>query len=350
VGPQSAGADPGPACYGRDDNASRQVSQSEDQFFQATTTDANLVLGRLDAMNFLGGKMRLDLAAARWVMSDLAQKMGVSSAEEAAWGVVQVANATMERAIRRISVERGHDPRRFTLVAFGGAGPLHACELAQNLQIPNVLVPTVPGVLSALGMLVAAPTKDYSQTVMREVADVGAPLAHLLTEKYALLAERALIEMKAEGFDAENFLLQRSVDMRYVGQSHELTVPYEERDITQIFHAAHAKRYGYERPHARIEIVTLRLSVVVPVTPPQLNEEAPGEADAETAVVGKKEVWFGEEMVSAALFERSKLRPGHHFDGPAVVFQYDTTTVIPPEWQVAVDSYSNLILSKSSQP
>ena len=350
VGPQSAGADPGPACYGRDDRASRQVSQSEDLFFRATTTDANLVLGRLDAMNFLGGKMHLDLAAARSVMGELAQTMGVSSVEEAAWGVVQVANATMERAVRRISVERGHDPRRFTLVAFGGAGPLHACELAQNLQIPKVMVPTVPGVLSALGMLVAAPTKDYSQTVMREVADVGAALAQWLLEKYALLAERALIEMESEGFDAETFLLQRSVDMRYVGQSHELTVPYEERDITQVFHAAHAKRYGYERPQARIEIVTLRLSVVVPVTPPQLNEEAPGAADAETAVVGKKKVWFGGEMVSATLFERSKLRPGHQFNGPAVVFQYDTTTVVPPQWQAAVDSYSNLILSKSDQP
>ncbi len=350
VGPQSAGADPGPVCYGKVDRGSRRISQEQDQSTRATTTDANLVLGRLDAMNFLGGNMHLDLAAARSAMRDLAQTMGVRSVEEAAWGVVQVANATMERAIRRISVERGHDPRRFTLVAFGGAGPLHACELAQNLEIPMVLIPTVPGVLSALGMLAAAPTKDYSQTVMREIADDEAALAPWLAEKYAGLEERALIEMEAEGFDLKALLLQRSLDVRYVGQSHELMIPYEERDITQVFHAAHAKRYGYERPEARIEIVTLRLAAMLPVIPPQLIEEVLDVADAEAVILGKKKVWFGGEVVPATLFERSKLRPGHHFEGPAIVFQYDTTTVIPPEWQVTVDSYSNLILSKSSQP
>lgn len=349
VGPQSAGADPGPACYGREHIAGRPECHSQERYFGATTTDANLVLGRLDALNFLGGKMALDLAEARSVLGNLAKKMGGGSVEEAAWGVVQVANATMERAIRRISVERGYDPRRFMLVAFGGAGPLHACELAESLQIPRVLVPTIPGVLSALGMLVAAPTKDFSQTVMHEVADDWDSLSAWLVEKYSHLAERAVIEMEAEGFEKETFLLQRSVDMRYVGQSHELTVPYSGRDIAQVFHDAHAKRYGYERSEERIEIVALRLSVVVPIAPPQMKEESTDAVGVETAVLGMKEVWFGGEVVAATLYERSKLRPGHQFHGPAVVFQYDTTTVVPPSWQATVDGYSNLILSKSDR-
>jgi N-methylhydantoinase A len=296
-------------------------------------------------MNFLGGEMRLDLDAARSVMQLLAQRMGVKSAEEAAWGVIQVANATMERAIRRISVERGYDPRRFTLVAFGGAGPLHACEMAQNLQIPTVLVPTVPGVLSALGMLVAAPTKDYSQTVMREVADLDQYLDKWLEANFELMGERAVAEMMAEGFAAETIIHQRALDMRYVGQSHELTIPYREDDIASAFHAAHAKRFGYQRPEAPIEIVTLRLSVVTPVEPPPLKEEALVTEGLKTAVIGKKKVWFEGEWWPAVLYERSKLHPGHRFSGPAVVFQYDSTTVIPPRWQAAVDNFRNLILS-----
>jgi N-methylhydantoinase A len=348
VGPQSAGADPGPACYGKAAAVWGEGDKKPDSTLRATTTDANLVLGRLDRMNFLGGAMQLDLDAARSVMGKLAQKMGVSTAEEAAWGVIQVANATMERAIRRISVERGHDPRQFTLVAFGGAGPLHACELAQKLEIPRVLVPTVPGVLSALGMLVAAPTKDYSQTVMCEIADVDTALTMWLAGKYANLEERAFREMEAEGHDAGSLLLQRSMDMRYVGQSHELTIPYEKRDIRQVFHAAHAKRYGYERREAAIEIVTLRLSILMPAAPLRLKEEIPHAAEAETAIVGKKSVWFGGRPVSTTLFTRGKLRSGHQFAGPAIIYQYDTTTVIPPDWKVSVDRTRNLILSKTN--
>jgi len=345
VGPQSAGADPGPACYGIKVAEGRLIKQGQELLFRATTTDANLVLGRLDAANFLGGKKQLDIGAARSALRKLATGMGAGSIAEAAWGVIQVANANMERAIRRISVERGHDPRRFTLVAFGGAGPLHACELAQNLQIPRVLIPTVPGVLSALGMLVAAPTKDYSQTVMRQIDEDEATLVQWLNENFRPMAERALIEMADEGHDPAATVLQRSLDMRYVGQSHELTVPFQENDVGRVFHLAHAKRYGYQRTKAQTEIVTLRLSAVAAVTPPRLHKEVRGTTDAATALVGEKGVWFGEETVATMLYERSKLRPGQQFSGPAVVFQYDTTTVIPPGWVVDVDDYGNLILS-----
>jgi N-methylhydantoinase A len=348
VGPQSAGADPGPACYGKKVDDGRLVGQGQELLFRATTTDANLVLGRLDAANFLGGIKQLDVEAARSALGKLVKGMGVGSITEAAWGVIQVANANMERAIRRISVERGHDPRRFTLVAFGGAGPLHACELAQNLQIPRVLIPTVPGVLSALGMLAAAPTKDFSQTVMRQIDEDEATLVQWLTENFRPMAERAMIEMATEGHDPASTFLQRSLDMRYIGQSHELTVPFQENDVGRAFHMAHAKRYGYQRAQAQTEIVTLRLSATAAVRPPRLYKEVRGTADAREAVVGEKAVWFGEKTVPTMLYERSKLRPGHQFGGPAVVFQYDTTTVIPPGWAVDVDDYGNLILSGSS--
>lgn len=348
VGPQSAGADPGPACYGNKVDDGRSVEQGREWLSRATTTDANLVLGRLDAARFLGGKKQLDVEAARSALGELAKGMGVGSITEAAWGVIQVANANMERAIRRVSVERGHDPRRFTLVAFGGAGPLHACELAQNLQIPRILIPTLPGVLSALGMLAASPTKDFSQTVMRQFDEDEAILVQWLVESFRPMAERAMIEMADEGHDPASIVLQRSLDMRYVGQSHELTVPFQEKDVGPAFHMAHAKRYGYQRAQAQVEIVNLRLSAMAAVTPPRLYKEVRGTADAGAAVVGEKAVWFGVETVPTMLYERSKMRPGHQFSGPAVVFQYDTTTVLPSGWSTIVDDYGNLILSGSS--
>jgi N-methylhydantoinase A len=265
----------------------------------------------------------------------------------------------MGRAVRRISVERGHDPRRFTLIAFGGAGPLHACELAQSLQIPRVLVPAVPGVLSALGMLVAAPAKDYSQTVMREIGDSGLEIGDWLRIQFEPLELRALAEIAAEGHDPTTITLQHSLDMRYTGQSHELTIPYEisnlqspisssQSPISNLFHTAHETRYGYQQPDAAVEIVTLRLSAVAPVTPPQLPQPPPGDADAGAALIGKKSVWFEQRLLPTRLYQREKLRPGNRFVGPAVVFQYDTTTVIPPAWEAVVDSFSNLILATTS--
>lgn len=337
VGPQSAGADPGPACYGRTAGAEE---------VRATTTDANLVLGRLHADHFLGGEMRLDETAAREALRRLASAMGVSTPEEAAWGVIRVANAHMERAIRRISVERGHDPRRFTLVAFGGAGPLHACELAASLQIGRVLVPAVPGVLSALGMLTAAPTKDYSQTVMRSLTGEQDGTADWLRAAFAPLAERARAEMAAEGHDPAAVTLRHSLDMRYVGQSHELTVPITLEAPTPAarFHAQHEARYGYQRLEAPVEIVTLRLAAVAPVTPPQLAPLPLRAADAGAAIIGEKQVWFDRRPQPTTLYERGRLQPGNRFTGPAVIFQYDTTTVVPPAWEAAVDTYGNFHL------
>ena len=350
VGPESAGAFPGPACYGR---MQKEIGDwglriSDQSTLLATVTDANLVLGRLDASNFLGGTMRLDETAANQALQALAGAMGVAEAETAAFGVIQVANANMERAIRRISVERGYDPRRFSLMPFGGAGPLHACELAESLQIPRVLVPPVPGVLSALGMLVAAPTKDYSQTVMRAVAGWGDADEAWLVAQAAPLVERAVAEMVAEGYDAAVVTVSYRLDMRYQGQSHELTVPWVvgETAVSAQFHAAHQQRYGYRLPEGEmLELVTLRVTAVAPAAPPPIPQESAGPADASGAVVGQKQVWFKQQPQTATLYERARLRPGNQFSGPAIVFQYDTTVVIPPDWETAVDSGSNLVIS-----
>ncbi len=344
VGPQSAGADPGPACYGR----WPETDSTPGIAGQATVTDANLILGRLDAEHFLGGQMRLEVSAATRAVGKLAEQMG-GTLEEAAWSIIQVANINMEAAIRRISVERGYDPRLFTLVAFGGAGPLHACELAENLLIPRVFVPAVPGVLSALGMLVARPTKDYSQTVMKPLAENDDDSLIWLEESFADLERRALAEMQFEGFQADEVSLIRRLDMRYIGQSHELTVtlPPDNKQpmITSLFHEEHERRYSYQRPEAPVEVVHIRLVAAAQSTLPALPREEDHGPDASQALLGRKPVWFNQKALFSLLFQRELLKSGNRFYGPAVVFQYDTTTVIPPGWQAKVDGYGNLILT-----
>lgn len=358
VGPESAGAFPGPACYGRfqeergewrlETGFDGSASSLQSQKLLATVTDANLVLGRLAADRFLGGTMQLDETAARLALTDLAAQMNVPDTETAAWGVIQVANANMERAIRRISVERGYDPRRFTLLPFGGAGPLHACELAESLHIPRVLVPPVPGVLSALGMLAAAPTKDYSQTVMRAVQHWTEADEAWLGQEAAPLATRAVAEMAAEGHEKSSISLHYRLDMRYRGQSHELTIPWRTGDlvISERFHAAHQQRYGYRLPEGEMmEVVTLRVTAVAPITPPEMPLSPIGAPDASVAVIGQKKAWFRQQPQMTTLYDRGKLQPGHQFSGPAIIFQYDTTLVIPPDWAATVDRFHNLILT-----
>ena len=361
VGPQSAGADPGPAAYHADydrwqahwtidhrplptggvlpSSAVRGPSSSV-----ATVTDANLVLGRLSAAHFLGGHMPLYPESAAAAVGALAAGLGVP-AERAALAVVRVANATMERAIRRISVERGHDPRRFTLVAFGGGGPLHACELAAELRIPRVLVPLTPGVLSALGLLAAAPARDYSRTVLQPLGDLPAAA---LAALFAPLLARGAEEMAAEGHAPATLSWRRALDVRYAGQSHELTVVAPPgaagSDLAAAFHAAHAARYGYARPEAAVELVNARLTATAPGAPPALPREARGPATAAAAVVGRQAVWFAGGPLAADLYDRQRLRAGQRFAGPAVVYQYDTTTLVPPGWQAAVDERLNLIV------
>jgi N-methylhydantoinase A len=352
VGPESAGADPGPACYDHPDAS------------HATVTDANLVLGRLDADHFLGGHMHLNQSRSRQWLRHLAHGLDLPL-ESAAWGVLRVANSNMERAIRTISVERGHDPRRFTLVAFGGAGPLHACELASALHIPHVLVPPRPGVLSALGMILADLVKDYSLTVMLALDDAAAAG---LEELFLPMCERATSDLRTEGLAASEVYLCPALDMRYVGQSYEITVPLAEAEavpcvgawspwtssqarLAQAFHAAHSTRFGYASEREPVEIVNLRLKAIGRTPKPVLSRRPAGASDAKVAHVGHKQVFFSDpesnydiRPFEAALYERERLAPGHVVVGPAVLFQLDCTTVIPPRWSGIVDGWGNLIL------
>ncbi len=346
VGPQSAGAIPGPACYGY------EAADQAQPALTATTTDANLVLGRLDAAHFLGGSMRLHEDLGRQALQRLAAAMHTPSPEVAAWGVLQVANATMERAIRRISVERGYDPRHFTLVAFGGAGPLHACDLAHSLQIPRVLVPAFPGVLSALGMLVAAPTRDYSQTIMLNLA--AFPTAPLVAA-HAELTRRALAEMAAAGYQPKQIALQCRLDMRYAGQSHELSVPVpadltDHAALVAAFHHVHQQRYGYHQPDAAAEVVTIRLAAVADLPAPTWHTPANTQEQQEPRL-GHKAVWFrpGSPTLTP-LLDRARLRAGDTFTGPVILVQYDTTTIVPPDWLGQVVQHGHLLLQKLDAP
>ena len=345
VGPESAGSDPGPVCYGRE------------QAVEITVTDANLVLGRLDAGHFLGGRMALDLDRTLEQMQRLARGMSLPL-EAAAWGVVRVANSNMERAIRTISVERGYDPRRFTLVAFGGAGPLHACELAAALRIPRVLVPPHPGVLSALGMVLADVVKDYSQTIMLPIEDAGVAR---LQQLFAPLYEQATADLRAEGLDEEQIALRPALDMRYVGQSYELTIPLAggmeagPARHAQAFHDSHRQRFSYASEGEPVEIVNLRLKATGRTPKPEPVRQPLGNIDPRAACIGYKAVFFADanhpdaaRPIPTALYERARLLPGMIVVGPAVVFQLDTTIVVPPGWAGSVDGWSNLVIEGRS--
>jgi N-methylhydantoinase A len=326
VGPESAGADPGPICYGKGKHI--------------TVTDANLYLGRLIADNFLGGRMRLDTQRMDTAMNELAESLGLTPAELAE-GVLAVANANMERAIRVISVERGFDPREFALFSFGGAGGMHAAHLAKLLNMAQVFVPVNPGILSALGMLMADVIKDYSQTVMLAASDVSATG---LDQLFAPLEERGLEELVAEGVHRDNVALERFLDMRYEGQSFEIIVPVTE-DPAEAFHAAHEKTYGYRNQAKPVQIVNVRLRSRGTPDKPRL-QKAPmaGETPSTEALLGTRAVVFDGESLETAIYDREKLMPGNRFAGPAVVTEYTSTILVPPFAKARVDEYANLIL------
>jgi len=321
VGPQSAGADPGPACYGRGS--------------EPTVTDANLILGRLDPKCFLGGKVVLNEARAREVFEK--NKGSLETAEAFADGIVRLAEATMEKALRMISVERGHDPREFSLVSFGGAGPLHACALARSLNIPRVMIPCLPGALSALGILMSDIVRDYSTTVML-------PLDHPNLEKsFRELEHRGAKEMEAEGIRGIAF---RSFDLRYVGQGYELNVKAG-KNLAGHFHRAHQRRYGYSDPERQIEIVNLRVRMTASTKPVQFHRQKAKAGSAEKAILKRRTVHFNGKPMIAPVYDRALLNSGNTFSGPAIVIEYSATSVIPPGCKVRVDPWKNLIVEVS---
>ena len=366
VGPASAGASPGPACYGRGGTA-------------PTVTDANLVLGRLHPDWRLGGEVRLDRAAARAAVLSLgddtprSERAADAEAVTLASAIIRVVNAHMARALRVISIERGYDPRRCALVAFGGAGPLHAAALAEALDIREVIVPRYPGVLSAVGTALAEVERSYSRTVMLTVereAPEQSVAATALADAYADLERQASRELRA-ALGPVRIELRRSLDCRYQGQSHELLVAAgrarrvragriptsqpggEPRAELQALQAAvrsfdrlHHRRYGYDQPGRAVEIVTIRLrarhlqpGVALPEAPPDQQRDTPAPA-------GHTMLWDDAQPVTAPIFEREHCGPGTHLIGPALIVQADATTVLPAGWSADADRYGSLLLRR----
>ena len=334
VGPESAGADPGPACYGTGD--------------QLTVTDANLHLGRLLTDRFLGGRITLDRGRVDGLMQKLASQID-ADANQTALGINRVVNANMERAIRTISLERGYDPRLFTLVPFGGAGPMHACELAQELSIPRVLVPARPGILSALGVAIADIVTDHSRTVMLRGADLDRAR---VDEEFQGMEGDARVQMAGEGLPADKMTARRFLDVRYVGQSFELTVEYPNRpartELTKVvgdaFYKAHLRRFGYADRNEPVEVVNLRLKMDVAMEKPQVARQSASRPDSSAALIGEAEVVFQQGPLMSPLYQRDDLVCGNRISGPALVIQMDATTVVPPGWGGAVDPFGNLLL------
>ncbi len=333
VGPDSAGADPGPACYGRGGRT-------------ATVTDANAVLGRLPSAGLLGGALPLDLEAARQVMATLGRELARDSAEhegereEAALGIIQVVNAEMERAIRVMSLERGYDPRDYVLLSFGGAGGVHACELARSLAVGRVLIPLAASTLSALGMLTADVLLDYVQTVMRS----GDLPFEELERRFVPLVEQAREDLAAQKVPPHARHIHCEVDVRYRGQSFELTVPFSP-DCQAAFHARHAQRYGYQNEEADLEIVNLRVRAVGCVNPPRLEARPRGDADSSGAVREARPLMLPTGPRTVPFFDRHQLQPGHHISGPAVIVQDDTTALLLETDRADVDDYHNLLIN-----
>ena len=338
VGPQSAGADPGPACYGRGGQ-------------EATVTDANLVLGYLNPHTFAGG-VAVDIERARRAIDErVARPMGLDI-ERAAAGIVAVVNATMIRGIRLVSVERGYDPRDFALMCFGGAGPVHAVQLARELDIPEVIVPEAPGVNCALGLLMADFRHDYSQTLLAKLGELE---PGRLNDGFVRLEAAATTQMLGEGLQPADIALQRGGDLRYAGQGYELQLPLPAGDfcaqglarLAAEFSKAHEDLYGYRMADAAVEIVNLRLTAVGLTARPKLREEIPAGADAAAAQRGIRRMYMEGQYREVAVYDRTRLRCGNRLISPAVVEQADSTTVVFPGYRAEVDRCRNLIIARA---
>jgi N-methylhydantoinase A len=341
VGPRSAGADPGPVCYGRGGE-------------EPTITDANLVLGRLNPDYFVGGEATLDVARARQAIEQrIAMPLGMSVMDAAA-GILAVVNAQMVRILRVVSVSRGLDPRHFSLLAFGGAGPLHAASLAAEMGIPRVIIPEAPGLFSALGLLWADLRADMSATFRRSISDENAAALEALL---ATLETDAEAWLDKEHVPVDRRVLQRSGEMRYPMQNYEITVPLPGGRITpawiaqavEAFHAAHERLYSYRDSSAQVQLINLRIAAIGRNPRPHPTAQAEVGADPSAARKADRQVHFQETggYVTCPIFERERLLSGNRISGPAVVEQADSTIVVPPGFVAAVDRYGRLLMSRS---
>jgi N-methylhydantoinase A len=341
VGPRSCGADPGPVCYDKG-NAEPAV------------TDANVVLRTLNPEYLLGGRMPIRRDLAEQAVGRLAGRLGLGLMETAQ-GILSVVTANMARAIRVISVQRGHDPRDYTLMAFGGAGPLHAARLARELEIGRVLVPRNPGILCAMGLLLTDLRADFAATRLVRANEGELPI---VAEAFTSLDQGAEAWFAQEGIGSAERRTLRTADMRYHGQNYELAIPVPEGPITTAtiaalvggFTDAHRQRYGFAAEGDPVELVTLRLEAVSTVAKVELKAHPEAGLNAAKAVAGRRPVWLPEarDFVETPIYARDELRPGNRFAGPAIVEQMDATTLVPPGMTARVDRWLNLILEAAA--
>ncbi len=336
VGPESAGATPGPACYGRGG-------------VRPTVTDANILLGKLNREKILGGRMEVYLDNAKAAITrELADKSGLGI-EDAANGIISVVNANMVRAIRLVSVEKGYDVREFSLMAFGGAGPLHACEVAQEMGITSVLIPPSPGTLCSLGLLLADTRFDFSRTKIMDASGENLVMAEGLFRDLELEGDQMLTK---EGVAQDLRDFEWALDMRYDRQNYEITVPLKDRKLdpaalaqaVEDFHALHKRAYGYRNDEGRIKLVSFRVSAVGTIEKPSLREH-PLDPDAPSPQpFARRNVLFQgrKDYIDTGIYRREDFVPGAVLAGPAIIEQMDTTIVIPPEWTVHADGFFNL--------
>ena len=344
VGPESAGAAPGPVCYGAGG-------------VEPTVTDANLLLGRLTPDLFLGGEMRLDLDAARRAMAErIADPLGIELAQ-AADGVIRIAVTQMANVVKRVTTARGLDARDFAMVAYGGAGPLHATLVARELQIRRVIIPKAPGHFSAFGMLVSDLRRDFVRTIFAPLAN--APF-DIFDAMFAEMEARGRAEVDSAAPARLDIVVKHAADMRYVGQEHSVSVDipgaaFATRDISAIkaaFDAVHVQRYGYASADELAEIVSLRLSVAGVIAKPRQAEDAGQAADGDDGLIGMRPVDFGVlgGQVEAPVYDRARLRAHRVIDGPALIQEYASTTVLPPGDRLTVDLLGNLDIVIEARP
>jgi N-methylhydantoinase A len=337
VGPRSAGASPGPVCYGRGND-------------EPTVTDANVVLQTLNPTHLLGGRMKVDQALARAAIGRLAGQLGMG-VMETAQGIIAVVTANMARAIRVVSVQRGHDPRDYTLAAFGGAGPLHAARLARELEIGRILVPRNPGILCAMGLLLTDLRADFAATRLQTLSVAALPV---IEDALATLRAQADDWFEDEGIAAPARRITRTVDMRYAGQNYELPVAVPDGRVTAAtldvlaagFEAAHRRMYGFLAEGEAIQLVTFRVEAAGLVPKAAFQPQPDDGADASAAVTGRRDVWLPEAggFVPCPVYDRDLLRSGNAIAGPAIIEQMDATTVVLPGMTARVEPYLNLIL------
>jgi N-methylhydantoinase A len=337
VGPHSAGAVPGPACYGRGD--------------LPTITDCNLALGLLSADNFLGGRMRLDAARAQVAIGmQVAQPLGLSVAQ-AAEGVIRIIDVKMQEAIKAISTMRGHDLRDFMLLAFGGAGPLHAGRIARDLGMAGVVVPLYPGVFSAIGLMMSVVKHDYIRSRMAPLAELSGDAVEAI---FAPLVREALADLRRDGFAADRIRLDRALDMRYAGQGYEITIPCDEdalrgggiADLRRRFDETHRQMFGHMAPDQAVEVVSYRLRGVGAVAAPAMPKFKSTGATPSDALREHRQVRFDGESVACPIYQRERLDVGLELRGPAILDQFDCTTVVCPGQTARVDAWKNVIITE----